>query len=66
MLCRNLYDYNCKTYHHYNKFRAGLALIPFLTDPDGVRTVPDSLPHIGHKFLRVKWPNQQRQSTEGI
>ena len=21
--------------------------------------------HIGDGFLRVKWPNQQRQSTEG-
>jgi len=25
---------------HYNKFRAGLVLIPLSTDPDGVRTVP--------------------------
>jgi len=26
---------------HYNKFRAGLALIPLLTDPDGIRIAPD-------------------------
>jgi len=36
---QNLYDY--KSQRHYNKFRAGLALIPLSTDPDGVRTVPD-------------------------
>jgi len=26
---------------YYNKFRAGLTLIPLSTDPDGVRTASD-------------------------
>jgi len=28
---------------HSNKFRAGLALIPLSTDPDGVRTAPGGI-----------------------
>jgi len=27
--------------------------------------IPPNTGHIGDRFLRVKWPNQQCQSTEG-
>jgi len=35
---------NCKTcQRHYNKFRAGVALIPLSADPDGVQTASGRL-----------------------
>jgi len=42
MLSRNLYDYKLQNVAPQCKFHVGLALIPLLTDPDGVRTAPGS------------------------
>jgi len=35
------FDYKLQNVAPHRKFRAGLALIPLSTDPDGVLTAPD-------------------------